>query len=185
MASESPRRRALLKKIGVEFERIRPKYQEIMHKGDTPEKYIWNNAVQKAKSVIDEIDEGIIIAADTIVVKDREILGKPKDKNDAQRMLKTLSGTSHYVYTALVVLEKFSNKMEVKIEKTKVEMRKLEEDEILRYINSGEPLDAAGGYKIQEQGAKFIKRIEGCYYNVVGLPIASLVEMLKKFNIKI
>ena len=100
-------------------------------------------------------------------------------------MLSELSGVSHYVYTAIAILEKPSTQMEVAVEKTKVEMRRLSEREIQQYVDSGEPLDAAGAYKIQEKGAKFIKRIEGCYYNVVGLPIATLVQILQDFEVSV
>ena len=183
LASGSPRRRMLLEKLGIEFQVINPIAEELSEEGIDPEIYAKNTAIQKAESVVSEIDEGIIIAADTIVVKDSEILGKPKNKQDAIRMLKMLSGTSHFVYTAVVVLDKKSEHMELEIEKTKVEMRKLDNKEIQKYVNSGEPMDAAGAYKVQEGAASFIKRIEGCYYNVVGLPLATLTEMLKKFDI--
>ncbi len=185
LASGSPRRRMLLEKAGIEFQVINPVAEELSVERKNPEIYAKNTAIQKAKSVISKIVEGIIIAADTIVVKSNEILGKPKDKQDAMRMLKKLSGTSHYVYTALVVLDKRSNRIETAIEKTKVEMRKLDEKEIQRYIDSGESMDAAGAYKIQEGAASFIRRIEGDYCNVVGLPLATLIEMLKKFDIKV
>ncbi|NVM52226.1 MAG: septum formation protein Maf [Candidatus Helarchaeota archaeon] len=183
LASESPRRSMLLQKIGLNFRRIKPNAEEISEEDLEPEEYVITNAVRKARSILPQIDEGIIIAADTIVVKDSEILGKPLDEKDAIRMLSKLSGASHDVYTAIVLLEKGTNKMEVEIEQTRVEMRKISSKQIQKYVESGEPLDAAGAYKIQERGAKFIRRIEGCYYNVVGLPISMLVEMLKKFNV--
>ena len=185
LASGSPRRKMLLEKIGIKFQVINPITEELSERGIDPEIYVKNTAIQKAKSVESKIEEGIIIAADTIVVKDNEILGKPSNRQDALRMLKILNGTAHFVYTAVVVLDKKSGHMELEGEKTKVEMRKLDNKEIQKYINSGEPMDAAGAYKIQEGAASFIKRIEGCYYNVVGLPLATLIEMLKKFDIKI
>ncbi|MFX1295238.1 MAG: Maf family protein [Promethearchaeota archaeon] len=185
LASASPRRKMLLSKVGINFQLIKPKYEEKMDDKLEPEEYAKKNAIQKVKSVLNKITDGLIITADTIVVKDNEILGKPKDKDDARRMLEILSGTSHFVVTAIVVFNKGLNKMENKVERTKVFMRDMSKKEIQRYIDSGEPLDAAGAYKIQEKGAKFIKRIEGCYYNVVGLPIATLIEMLKKFNVEV
>ena len=175
----------LLKKIGLDFQLIEPTSEETVEENLSAEEYTKKIAVQKAYSVLDDIKEGVIIAADTVVVKDSEILGKPKDKKDALRMLTKLNGTSHFVFTAVVVLDKKSEKLEVAVEKTKVEMRQISERELQMYIESGEPLDAAGAYKIQEKGAKFIKRIEGCYYNVVGLPIATLVEILKRFDIEV
>ena len=185
LASRSPRRRMLLEKAGIKFQVIDPVAEELSVAGKDPEIYAKNTAIKKAISVASKIAEGIIIAADTIVVKGNEILGKPKDKLDAIRMLKKLSGTSHFVLTALVVLDKKSNRMETAIEKTKVEMRKLDENEIEKYADSGEPLDAAGAYKIQEGAATFVRRIEGDYNNVVGLPLASLIEILKKLDIKV
>lgn len=185
LASASPRRRMLLEKTGIEFQVINPTAEEVSVEGKNPEIYAKDTAIQKAKSVIAKIEQGVIIAADTIVVKGNEILGKPKDKQDAIRMLKKLSGTSHFVFTALVVLDKMSTHMEVAIEKTKVEMRKLDEKEIEHYVDSGEPMDAAGAYKIQEGASTFVRRIEGDYNNVVGLPLAALIEMLKKFDKKV
>jgi len=185
LASGSPRRRMLLEKVGIEFQVINPVAEELSAAGKDPEIYAKNTAIQKARSVISKIKDGIIIAADTIVVKGNEILGKPKNKQDAMRMLEKLSGTSHFVYTALVVLDKKSNRMETAIEKTKVEMRKLDEKEIQKYVDSGEPMDAAGAYKIQEGAASFIRGIEGDYCNVVGLPLATLIEILKKFDINV
>lgn len=185
LASESPRRSMLLQKIGLDFEHIKPNAEEITETQLGPEEYVKTNAIKKARSVLSQIDDGIIIAADTVVVKDDEILGKPLDENDAIRMLSKLSGAIHDVYTAIVVLEKGTDRMEIEVEQTRVEMRELSTKEIQKYVESGEPLDAAGAYKIQERGAKFIRGIEGCYYNVVGLPISTLVEMLKKFNINV
>ena len=185
LASESPRRSMLLQKIGIDFEHIKPNAEEITETQLSPEEYVKTNAIKKARSVLSQIDDGIIIAADTVVVKDDEILGKPLDENDAIRMLSKLSGAIHDVYTAIVVLEKGTDRMEIEVEQTRVEMREISTKEIQKYVESGEPLDAAGAYKIQERGAKFIRWIEGCYYNVVGLPISTLVEMLKKFNINV
>jgi len=185
LASHSPRRRMLLSKIGLNFQLIQPNYVEKLDDILKPEEYAKRNAIEKAKSVLSEIKEGLIIAADTIVVKDNEILEKPKDEEEAVEMLTKLSGNVHFVYTAVAVVDKNLGKMEVEVEKTTVYMRELGTEEIMRYIQSKEPLDAAGAYKIQEKGAKFIRRIDGCYSNVVGLPVAILVEILKKFDIEV
>lgn len=175
----------LLNKIGIKFHLIEPIYLEELNNEKDPVEYVKINAVEKAKSVIDQIDEGVLISADTIVVKNGEILEKPVDQGDAKRMLEKLSGTSHEVYTAVVVIDKTTSKMEVEVEMTKVFMREIDGEEIQRYIDSKEPFDAAGAYKIQERGSKFITRIEGCFSNVIGLPVATLVKMLEKFNIKV
>ncbi|MHA1264963.1 MAG: Maf family protein [Candidatus Helarchaeota archaeon] len=183
LASTSPRRKQLLEQIGLPFQLIKPEIEEIMDTDLDAEELVKKMAILKAKSVENKVDSGLIIAADTIVVKGQRILGKPADEKDAYKMLNLLSGKSHYVYSAVVLLEKGTGKMETIVEKTKVTMRKLNEEEIQAYVASGEPLDAAGAYKIQEKGAKFVIRIEGCFYNVVGLPIAKLVEILKSFNV--
>lgn len=185
LASLSPRRRMLLEKIGVPFEVLAPEVEELSENGMDPVEFVKRNAYLKANDVLSRIADGIVIAADTVVVKGEHLLGKPQDKDDAYQMLAKLSGTHHYVYTALVVVEKLTGKKEMVVEKTLVQMRNLTDREIQRYIDSGEPLDAAGAYKIQETGAKFITRIEGCYYNVVGLPIARLVEIFHHFGIEI
>jgi septum formation protein len=184
LASASPRRRTLLQKLGLEFELIEPEYEELLEKGIDPKAYARQNAIGKARSVLSDINDGLIITADTIVVINGEILEKPRDREDAVRMLKKLSGSSHFVYTAVVVLDAETRQMEVELEETEVVMRDLADREIQQYVESGEPMDAAGAYKIQEGAAKFIKRICGCYHNVIGLPIATLAEMLKKFSVE-
>jgi septum formation protein len=186
LASKSPRRKMLFEKLGISFKLISPNSEELLSSELDPVEYVKKNAMEKAKSVLAEVDNGgIIVSADTIVFINGEILEKPKNKEDAIKMLTKLSNNSHFVFTAIVVLDKNTNKLEVEVERTKVEMGKISNEAIQRYVDTGEPLDAAGAYKIQEKGMIFIKRIEGCFYNVIGLPIFTLVEMLKKFNIDI
>ncbi|HUX99197.1 MAG TPA: Maf family protein [Candidatus Deferrimicrobium sp.] len=185
LASESPRRKMLFEKLGVEFKLLKPRSEKLFGFEGDPVEFVKNKALIKAKSVLNEVENGaIIVSADTIVVINGEILEKPKNKTDAIRMLTRLSDNSHFVYTALVILDK-AGKMEIEVEKTKVEMRAISAEEIQRYVDTEEPLDAAGAYKIQETGMKFIKRIEGCFYNVIGLPVSRLVEMLKQFDINV
>ncbi|MHA1130360.1 MAG: Maf family protein [Candidatus Helarchaeota archaeon] len=185
LASVSPRRRQLLAKMGVDFKIVAPRYQEKIIEGLNPEEYVKQNAIEKAKSVLDEIREGVVIAADTVVVVNGEILEKPRDEKAAFSMLKKLSGAIHFVYTAIAVVNVQTNQREVRVEVTEVEMRDLTDQEIEKYIESGEPMDAAGAYKIQENAAKFIKRINGSYNNIIGLPLITLREILKRFQVDV
>ncbi len=130
-----------------------------------------------------KIKNGIIITADTIVVMDNHILGKPKDKKDAFRILKILSGRTHIVYTGYSVYNSINKKIISEFEKTEVTFRDLTDSEILEYIAGGSPMDKAGAYGIQDDfGAVFIKKINGCYYNVVGLPLAKLYHALLRIT---
>lgn len=127
----------------------------------------------------EKVNKGIIITADTIVVLEKKILGKPINKKDAYHILKTLSGKTHTVYTGYSIYNFMNNKLISEMEKTKVTFRELTEKEIKEYINSGSPMDKAGAYGIQDDfGAVFIKKINGCYYNVVGLPLSKLYHAL-------
>lgn len=138
-------------------------------------------ALKKALCVAGEVKAGIIIGADTIVVLDGDMLAKPEDKEDAVRMLKRLSGRTHTVYTGVALAEP-SGRTLVDVEATEVTFRKIPEDEIREYVDGGSPLDKAGAYGIQDDyGAVFVTRIEGCYYNVVGLPLAKVHQMMVKF----
>ena len=140
-------------------------------------------ALRKAECVAREVRDGIVIGADTIVVLNGEMLGKPTDKEDAVRMLKTLSGKTHTVYTGVALVDMPSHKNQVDVEATQVTFRDLPEDEIREYVNGGSPLDKAGAYGIQDDyGAVFVTRIQGCYYNVVGLPLARLYMRMKEFQ---
>ena len=123
----------------------------------------------------------MIIGADTVVVLNNQILGKPKDAKQAKEILQQLSGKTHEVYTGFAIVEKPSGEMLSEFEKTLVSFRKLADEEIDRYIQSGSPFDKAGGYGIQDQGALFVQKIDGCFYNVMGLPVTKLYQALEKF----
>ena len=125
-------------------------------------------------------EDAIIIAGDTVVVLDNEILGKPKNEEDAYRMLKELSGKTHRVYSGIVVINMYNNKTEEAALYTEVKISNLTDSEILNYIKTGEPLDKAGAYGIQGYGGVFVEGINGCYYNVVGLPLNLLNKMINK-----
>ena len=138
------------------------------------------NAVLKARDAARRLKDGVVIAADTIAVQDNKIFGKPKDLQDARRMLKKLSRKPQWLYTGVAVIDVSRNKALVEYEKTKVIMVPLGDKQISRYFRRVTPLDKAGGFDIQGRGAFFIRRIEGCFYNVVGLPMERLYRMLKK-----
>ena len=178
LASASPRRALLLNMLGTPFSVVHPECDETYPPESPPEEAVKLLAVRKAEEVARRTDsEDIIIAADTMVSSRGLILGKPRDENDAYHMLRTLSGISHDVYTGLAVRNKGRTIAEV--QKTRVFFRELRDDEIWDYIRSGTPMDKAGSYGIQDRGALFVTRVEGDFYNVMGLPICLLHQMLK------
>ncbi len=180
LASTSPRRISLLKNLGLKFEVLQPLWETRVY-SEKPEEIAMLTALEKARSVQGNVEEGIIIAADTIVVtEDNEVLYKPEDEEEAYLQLRKLSSKTHRVITGLAIkivetLEEFMD-----FEVTKVKFKELTDDEIWCYIKTGEPLDKAGSYGIQGYASIFIERIEGDYYNVVGLPLHKLYMMLSK-----
>jgi len=185
LASKSPRRKKLLENLGFELEIINSNYKEekVDNHKDYPQ-YVIFNAEQKGLSVQKKIsDDCIIISADTIVVLNDEILHKPKDTEEAFLILKKLSGNTHQVYTGICLIDNKTQKIIKDYKQTNVSFRELEDNEIWQYINTGSPMDKAGAYGIQDDfGAIFVNKIEGCYYNIVGLPLELLYNMLKKMN---
>lgn len=182
LASGSERRKELLHRIVDEFDIIVSDFDEdkILFEGNVDE-YVIDLAKGKALSVKESLkEESIIIAGDTVVVLEDKILGKPKNEEDAYSMLKQLSGKTHRVYSGLVVINMYNNKVEKQSLFTEVKFSNLTDEEIKTYIKTGEPLDKAGAYGIQGYGGVFIEGINGCYYNVVGLPLNLLNKMLKK-----
>jgi septum formation protein len=178
LASASPRRRELLDQIGLEFT-VMP--SSVAEEGDasSPEEKAEHFAVIKAQDVAGKLDgDGYVIGADTIVVVDGDIFGKPADKEDARRMLIRLRGREHQVITGLAVIRLRDGETITGHEITTVIMRPLSGGEIDGYIATGEPMDKAGAYAIQGRGAVFIPGIRGCYFNVVGLPLSRLLSML-------
>lgn len=181
LASKSPRRRKLLKLLGVNFKLFSVNFNEEIFDGEHPSQTVKRLAYHKYLIASKKIKNGIIITADTIVVLNNKIIGKPSDKKDAFKILKKLSGKTHLVYTGFVVANTETNKQIIDYEKTKVTFRKISDEEIREYIESGSPMDKAGAYGIQDDfGAVFIKKIEGCYYNVVGLPLSKIYIALQK-----
>jgi septum formation protein len=178
LASASPRRADLLKSIGLAFV-IRPsRVPEIAVPGESPEDFVLRVSHSKARWAAKWNEANWVIAADTVVVIDGEILGKPKDREDATRMLRSLSGATHRVVTGLTVLPPDNGEPLADVAETAVTFCKLSKTEITRYVDSGEPDDKAGAYGIQGLAAVFVEHIEGSYSNVVGLPMAMLYQLL-------
>ena len=190
LASASPRRADLLRQIGLEFQ-ICPSgvaEPEITHQ--PPTRAVQELALMKASAVAEGLDSGLVIGADTVVVIDEKVIGKPDSDRHAIEILTRLSGNHHEVITgvALVHLSTSTSASQPKrkpvtwAERTTVYFRKLRRSEIIEYVRSGEASDKAGAYGIQGRAAAFVTRIEGCYFNVVGLPVASLVENLRRLT---
>jgi len=186
LASDSQARKKLFKLFGLKFKVLSSGIKEKRRPGGSSHAaLVKKNALAKAKEAAKRVKHGIIIAADTIVVDGRRIFGKPKNLKDARIMLKRLSRRPQWVYTGIAIIDKDKPKTLVSYEKTKVYMDRLSDKEINNYFAKVSPLDKAGSFDIQGRGAFFIRRIEGCFYNVVGLPLRKLYRMLKKLDIKI
>lgn len=182
LASASERRKELLSRIVKDFEvRVSDFDEESVHVNEDIEEYVKILSEGKAKSVaLKYSSDSIIIGADTIVVIDNKVLGKPKDKNDAFRMLKSLSNNVHRVYSGVTVINNSTKVIKSECLYTEVYFSELSDEEIWKYIDTGECLDKAGAYGIQGFGGVFVKSINGCYYNVVGLPLNLLNKMIKE-----
>lgn len=181
LASRSPRRRKLLKQLGIKFKSFSVNLDEKINGGEKPVNLVKRLSIEKLELARKKIKSGLIITADTIVVLNNKIIGKPKNKKEAVQYLKLLSGKQHIVFTGFAIMNIPANKIIVDYEKTEVKFRKLEDDEINDYVLSGSPLDKAGAYGIQDDfGAVFVEKINGCYYNVVGLPLTKLYQALRK-----
>ncbi len=181
LASASPRRSEILSVAGFEFDII-PSDSEEISEGLPPEEAARINALAKAKEVYDRVGDGAcVVGADTVVTIDGEILGKPRDREDAFNMLKTLSGRKHQVITGYAVIcENFEVSAFCS---TEVVFRAISDGEILAYIDTFEPMDKAGSYAIQEKGSLFIKSMNGDFFNVVGLPVAEIADILKSVEV--
>jgi septum formation protein len=179
LASKSPRRRKLLKQLNLKFKSFSLDMDEKIHTNEKPFEAVIRLSREKLDLAKTKVKSGIIITADTIVVLNKSIIGKPVNKKDAFRILKLLSGKTHTVYTGYSIFNSKNYKTITEYEKTEVTFRNLTNDEIEDYISSGSPMDKAGAYGIQDDfGAVFIKKINGCYYNVVGLPLAKFYHAL-------
>lgn len=182
LASRSPRRVELLSQLGVICESLPADIDETQLAGESPERYVTRLALEKAQACLQRLtgEQKVhpVLAADTTVVLDGVMLGKPDDDIDARNMLIALSGSLHEVHTAVALA--FNNQIEVALSTTVVEMMTLTDEQIERYITSGEPRDKAGSYGIQGKAGAWIKRIEGSYSGVMGLPVFETAELLRK-----
>jgi len=181
LASSSPRRAELLRGAGIAFEVCAPQVEEVRQPNESVEKMVARFAEAKARAAAESVGEknrAIIIGADTAVELDGAIFGKPRDAVDAREMLSYLSGRTHYVLTGIFVLRLSDGATRSAVERTAVTFASLDPSEIEAYITSGEPFDKAGGYAIQGRAGRYIPRIDGCYFNVVGLPLARLHALL-------
>lgn len=184
LASQSPRRKELLTQMGLTFDILPAQGEEDADTSLPPAEYVKQLALQKAAEVAAKCNpEDLVIGADTIVVLDGKILGKPKNAAHAFKMLSNLSTRRHTVYTGLALIQ--GEKQMLGVEATQVRFCNLTEQEILSYISTGEPMDKAGAYGIQGRGALLVDSIQGDFYNVVGLPICRLGRMLAGFGIKV
>jgi septum formation protein len=183
LASRSKARQALLRQIGLKFCVSLSDVKESRDLKKGCAQLVINNALKKAKDVAEKMDSGVVISADTVVLVGKKIIGKPKHIKDAFKTLKLLSRKPQWVYTGIAIIDIDNNKTYTDHDKTKIFMYHLTDSEIRNYFRRVSPLDKAGSFDIQGLGGIFIDRIEGCYYNVVGLPLAKLARILKKTGI--
>ena len=182
LASSSPRRQALLSELGVPFEVLPSDLPELWPEGP-PERAVESLALMKARAVASRLPAGIVLGADTAVFLGGEVFGKPRDPDDARRMLRRLRERTHQVITGLALVEAGGRRETVTSVSTDVTMRSYDDAEIERYIRSGEPFDKAGAYAIQGEGGALVARVEGCYTNVVGLPLSTTRRLLESWGV--
>ena len=182
LASASPRRRELLTMIGLHFT-VTPSDTDEDIPLLAPDEYVQKLALLKAQAVKKDLKNCCVIGADTIVLLNGEIIGKPKDQSDAVSILHRLNGNTHTVYTGLAVLT--DDQTQLCYDKTLVTFTAMSNEEILSYVATGEPMDKAGAYGIQGPGGMFIEQIKGCYFTVIGMPLFKLYQMLKQAGIPV
>jgi septum formation protein len=183
LASQSKQRQRLLNQIGLDFVTAGSDAKEDMELKGSCASLVMANALRKAEDVAKRYRSGVVIAADTVVLSGRKIIGKPKDLADAFRTLKLISRRPQWVYTGMAVVDIDNKKVLADYEKTKIYMYRLSDRQIRNYFRKVSPLDKAGSFDIQGLGSIFINRIEGCFNNVIGLPLAKLAKMLKEIGI--
>jgi septum formation protein len=183
LASESPRRREILKSVGFKFKIVPAHVNEKYLSGETPREHVKRLSRDKAMVIAGKFPSAWVLGADTIVVINGNILGKPKDKTQAKKMLEQLSGREHKVFTGFTIVNMANKKCSTKVVQSAVRFKTISLEELEWYIACDEPYDKAGGYAIQGKGAYFIQSIRGSYTNVIGLPLCEVLETLKKFKI--
>ena len=184
LASASPRRRDLLTAIGIHFQVVPANIDEGAADNESPAAHVKRLALAKARQVSEKIPDLWVLGADTIVVKDKQILGKPRDKQEAKRMLSILSHATHTVYTGYALVHaRQPEKERIRYVRSNVLIRRLSPEEIATYVGTGEPMDKAGAYAVQGIGAAIVERVSGSYTNVVGLPLCEVTRDLKELGI--
>ena len=184
LASGSPRRREIMETDGLEFEVVLSRVTEDPPAaGEGAEQYATRMARRKAAAVSTNLGHGVVLGADTVVVLDGAILGKPSSAGEAEEMLRRLRGRDHGVTTGLAVVESGTGRMETAAVTSTVHMRRYADDEIAAYVASGEPFDKAGGYAVQDPHFRPAERVEGCYLNVVGLPLCRTADLLARMGL--
>jgi septum formation protein len=182
LASASPRRRELLDLVGIQHTVDPADIDESMHAGEVPAAHVERLAREKASKVAARHPDAFVIAADTVVVLDGRVMGKPRTEDEAYAMLSDLSGATHIVLTGMACT--FNGKLESSVDDVSVTFRSLSGDEVREYIATGEPMDKAGSYGIQGYGATIVRRIDGDYFAVMGLSLVRLVELMQRLRVR-
>lgn len=183
LGSTSPRRKQLLESAGVVFVSVSPEFDESNIKigNSKADAFVIELAKRKAESLVSKYPDDVILAADTVVVIDDEVLGKPNDESEAMRMLRKLDGKKHFVYTGVCII--YKDKIDSFMETAAVYFNHLSEDDIKTYVQTKEPMDKAGAYAIQGIGSQFIEKYEGDFHTIMGLPLKAVLSKLKKYPI--
>ena len=179
LASSSPRRQAYLKDLGIPFRRVAPDVDETRRRAESPRAYVRRIAIEKAAVVSERYPSSWVVSADTTVVIDKMVLGKPRDAAHARKMLRQLSGRSHRVLSGIALVHRADAVVRSAVSSTRVFIRRLNDDEIRWYVGTGEPLDKAGAYGAQGKGGLLVARVEGSFSNVVGFPLEKFYELMK------
>ena len=186
LASASPRRKEILENTNIKFDIISSSIEELVLDGESPCQMVMRLAFEKGIDIASKYKSNLVISADTIVVLDDNVLGKPKDEEEARQMISNLSGRTHQVITGISLINLENNKKIIDYVVSNVKFKKLSKDDINDYIKTKESLDKAGAYGIQSYGALLVEEIQGDYFNIVGLPISKLSDLLKiHFNINL
>ncbi len=186
LASSSPRRRELLRKAGVRFAVQIPDVDERRHPGEAPQRMAQRLAVDKARAVAPHVDaRACVLASDTIVVIDGDVLGKPDDADHAAEMLRRIAGRTHTVYSGWAALVRETGALRAGVEASEVTLREVSQDEAHAYAASGEPLDKAGAYALQGDGGRFVRSVEGSRSNVIGLPLEAVLPVLRELGVAV
>lgn len=185
LASSSPRRRRYLKELGFDFRAVVPDVDETVRRGESPRVYVRRIAHDKASTIAARHPRAWVVAADTTVVVDGEIFGKPRDSAEARKMLRKLSGRAHRVLSGMALVHGEEAVARSAVSSTRVFIRELSDDEIRWYVGTGEPLDKAGAYGAQGKGGLIVARVEGSFSNVVGFPVETFYQLMKECGLKL